>query len=71
MLVHCAECGLEIKTANTDFPEVPKAEMKRKCKLAKQPRFDFDCPFFGEAVGVAARAAALPKPRVRVNKAEL
>ena len=59
-IVRCEKCGLEskinIQTEIIQSIMIPKDEMKRLCKLAKSPRFDFQCPYFNEAV----RAATLP-----------
>jgi hypothetical protein len=55
--VRCAECDLESKididSGNVQSFMVPKAEMKRRCKLANNPSFNFKCPHFDKAINAA------------------
>jgi hypothetical protein len=64
-VVKCAECELEstidIRTTNVQSLAVPQEEMKRKCKLANTPNFNFNCQHFYNAI----RDATLPSQSKR------
>jgi hypothetical protein len=58
--VRCAECGIESEIithgATIESVGFSQDEMRRNCKLAKDPSFDFNCPHLQGAI----RAATLP-----------
>jgi hypothetical protein len=58
--VKCNVCGLEgkinIRSPTMQSVAFPQDEMQRRCKLASEPGFNFDCEHLQEAI----MAATLP-----------